>query len=97
MGTIPDLLKTREIINKGIKKALEDLQGVKLEVVIYNNLVPLLENNVKLSYSFEDTSQIEILEKLIRLSQNAFKRAQELNDLDEEIIELLKKIQENNL
>ena len=93
VGTIPDLLKTREVINKGIKKTLEDLQGVKLEVDIYDNLVPLLEKNVKLSYSLEDTAQIETLEKLIRLSQNAFKRAQELKDLDEEIIELLKKIQ----
>jgi hypothetical protein len=93
VGTIPDLLKTREVINKSIKKTLEDLQGVKLEVDIYDNLVPLLEKNVKLSYSLEDTAQIETLEKLIRLSQNAFKRAQELKDLDEEIIELLKKIQ----
>jgi len=93
VGTIPDLLKTREVINKGIKKSLEDLQGVKLEVDIYDNLVPLVEKNIKLSYSLEDTAQIETLEKLIRLSQNAFKRAQELKDLDEEIIELLKKIQ----
>ena len=93
VGTIPDLLKTREVINKGIKKSLEDLQGVKLEVDIYDNLVPLVEKNVKLSYSLEDTSQIEALEKLIRLSQNAFKRAQELKALDEEIIELLKKVQ----
>jgi len=93
VGTIPDLLKTREVINKGIKKSLEDLQGVKLEVDIYDNLVPLVEKNIKLSYSLEDTAQIETLEKLVRLSQNAFKRAQELKDLDEEIIELLKKVQ----
>lgn len=92
VGSIPDLLKTRDVINKGIKKNLEELEDIKLEYKIYENLIPLIEKNIKLSYSLEDTDQIKILEKLVKLSNSASKIALDLKKLDDEIKSLLKKV-----
>ncbi len=92
VGDLPNLLKTRDAINKGIRKKLDELEDIKLEYKIYENLIPLIEKNIKLSYSLEDTDQIKILEKLVKLSNSASKIALDLKKLDDNIKSLLKKV-----
>ena len=92
IGGLPDLIKTRDAINKGMKKSLQDLEDVNLEYKIYKNLIPLIEKNIKLSYSFNDNEKAEILEKLVKLTRNASIKASDLKRMDDEIKVILKKV-----
>ena len=92
IGELPDLIKTRDVINKGMKKSLQDLEDVNLEYKIYKNLIPLIEKNIKLSYSFNDNEKAEILEQLLKLTRNASIKASDLKRIDVEIKGILKKV-----
>ena len=92
IGELPDLIKTRDVINKGMKKSLQDLEDVNLEYKIYKNLIPLIEKNIKLSYSFNDNEKAEILEQLLKLTRNASIKASDLKRIDDEIKGILKKV-----
>ena len=92
VGGLPDLIKTRDAINKGMRKSLQDLEDVNLEYKIYKNLIPLIEKNIKLSYSFNDNEKAEILEKLVKLTRTASIKASDLKRMDDEIKGVLKKV-----
>ncbi len=92
VGNLPDLLKTRDAINKGMKKSLENLDDFQVEIDIYENLIPLIEKNIQLSNSLEDNVQIEILEYLKKFAIQASKKAKELKNLDDQVVNLLKKL-----
>ncbi|MFX1256928.1 MAG: hypothetical protein ACFFAN_03645 [Promethearchaeota archaeon] len=90
VGDLTDILKTFEVINKAIRKSLEDLELPHVD--IYENIIPLIEKNVKLSNSLENNSLRDILVKLQNLTQNASKKSKELEKLDDEIKNLAKKL-----
>lgn len=92
VGNIPVLIKTREAIQKEMRKSLEELEAIQLEYKTYKRLIPLIERNIKLSYNLEDDNQIPILEKLLKLTDKASEKAIALKKLDDEIKNLLKKI-----
>ena len=92
VGGLPDLIKTRDAINKGMRKSLQDLEDVNLEYKIYKNLIPLIEKNIKLSYSFNDNEKAEILEKLVKLTRTASIKASDLKRMDDEIKGVFKKV-----
>jgi len=92
VGNIPDLIKTREAIQKGMRKSLEELEDIQLEYKIYKRIMPLIEKNIKLSYTLEDDNQIPILEKLLNLTDKASEKAIALKKLDDEIKSLLRKV-----
>ncbi len=90
VGTLTDILKTFEAINKGIKKTLGSVKSVKLD--IYENLIPLIEKNVKLSSSLQDNSIKKVLQELNILCKNAARNAKELIKFDKDIKNLIKKM-----
>ena len=92
VGRLPDLIKTRDEINKGMRKSMSELEDVNIEYKIYKNLIPLIEKNIKLSYSFNDNDKAELLENLVKLTRNASIKSSDLKRLDDQIKSLLKKV-----
>ena len=90
VGNIPDIIKTREALNKAIKKGLEELQA--LEFKTYEGTLPLIEKNINLSNSLEDNDSIDLFEKLYKFCYNASKRANDLNKINKEIKNIMKKL-----
>jgi hypothetical protein len=90
VGNIPDIIKTREALNKAIKKGLEELQA--LEFKTYEDTLPLIEKNINLSNSLEDNDSIDLFEKLYKFYFNASKRANDLNKINKEIKNIMKKL-----
>ena len=90
VGFFPDLLKEKESLNKEILKISNDLDNIKLN--IYDNFIEPIERLVEISYMFEEHEQIDLITKLKSNAQRASRLAKELNDLDEKIRELIKKI-----
>ena len=90
VGNIPDIIKTREALNKAIKRGLEELQA--LEFKTYEGTLPLIEKNINLSNSLEDNDSIDLFEKLYKFCYNASKRANDLNKINKEIKNIMKKL-----
>ncbi len=90
VGDIPDIIKTREALCKAIKKGLEELQD--LEFKAYENTLPLIDKNIKLSNSLEDNESFDLFEKLYKSCYNASRRASDLNKLNKEIKNITKKL-----
>ena len=90
VANLPDILKTLEAMNKAIRKGLDDIEVRK--VSIYERVTPLIEKNINLSNSLEDDDLAKIFEELIKNCTRAARKAEELNNLNKEIIKLLKKI-----
>ena len=90
IGDLPDIIKTREALSKAIKKALGDLKIRQLS--IYKGLLPLIEKNISLSNSLEDNESINLFEKLYKFTNEASRKANDLNRLSKEIKNLLKKL-----
>lgn len=90
VGDIPDIIKTREALSKAIKKGLEELQD--LEFKAYEDTLPLIDKNIKLSNSLEDNESIDLFEKLYKSCYNASRRANDLNKLNKDIKNMTKKL-----
>lgn len=90
VANLPDILKTLEAMNKAIKKGLDDVEVQKVN--IYERVIPLIEKNINLSNSLEDDELASIFEELNKNCTRAVQKADELNNLNKEIIKLLKKI-----
>ncbi|MHA1468797.1 MAG: hypothetical protein ACTSP6_12075 [Promethearchaeota archaeon] len=90
VGDIPDIIKTREALCKAIKKGLEELQD--LEFKAYEDTLPLIDKNIKLSNSLEDNESFDLYEKLYKSCYNASRRASDLNKLNKEIKNMTKKL-----
>ena len=90
VANLPDILKTLEAMNKAIRKGLDDIEVRKVN--IYERVTPLIEKNINLSNSLEDDDLAKTFEELIKNCTRAARKAEELNNLNKEIIKLLKKI-----
>ncbi len=90
VGAIPDIIKTREALCKAIKKGLEELQD--LEFKAYEDTLPLIDKNMKLSNSLEDNESFDLYERLYKSCYNASRRASDLNKLNKEIKNMTKKL-----
>ena len=90
VGDIPDIIKTREALCKAIKKGLEELQD--LEFKAYEDTLPLIDKNMKLSNSLEDNESFDLYERLYKSCYNASRRASDLNKLNKEIKNMTKKL-----
>ena len=90
VANLPDILKTLEAMNKAITKGLDDIEVRKVN--IYERVTPLIEKNINLSNSLEDDDLAKTFEELIKNCTRAARKAEELNNLNKEIIKLLKKI-----
>ena len=71
-------------------KISNDLDDIKFN--IYNSFIEPIERLVEISHLFEEHEHINIITKLKSNAQRASRLAKELNDLDEKIRELIKKI-----
>ncbi len=90
VGLFPDLLKEKENLNKEILKISNDLDSVKLNT--YNRFIEPIEKLVEISHLFEEHEYINDITKLKSNAQRASRLAKELDELDEKIRELIKKI-----
>lgn len=90
VGLFPDLIKERESLNKQLEKIFNDIDITQLYA--YNNLSEPIDRLIEISHSFEDHELINNLTKLKNFSQRASRLVKELNDSDEKIGEILKKI-----
>ena len=90
VGLFPDLIKERETLNKQLEKIFNDIDITQL--YLYNNLIEPIDRLIEISHSFEDHELIGNLTKLKNFSQKATRLVKELNDSDEKIGEIIKKI-----
>lgn len=90
VGFFPDLIKERENLYKEIEKISGDLDNTQL--YLYNNFIEPIERLIEISHSFEDHKMIGLLTKLKNYTQRTSRLAKELNDLDDKIRDLIKKI-----
>ncbi len=90
VAEIPDIIKTREALSKAIKKGLGELQD--LEFKAYEDTLPLIDKNIKLSNSLEDNESFDLFEKLYKSCYNASRRASDLNKLNKDIKNMTKKL-----
>ena len=90
VANLPDILKTLDAMNKAIRKGLDDIEVQKMN--IYEAVTPLIEKNINLANSLEDEDLAKIFEELNKSCTRAARKAEELNNLNKEIIKLLKKI-----
>ena len=85
-----DILKTLDAMNKAIRKGLDDIEIQKIN--IYERVSPLIEKNVNLANSLEDDDLAKIFQELNRNCIKAARKADEMNNLNKEILRLLKEI-----
>ncbi len=90
VGFFPDLIKERENLYKEIEKISNGLDNSQL--FMYNNFIEPIDRLIEISHAFEDHGLIDILTKLKNYTQRASRLTKELNDLDDKIRELIKKI-----
>ena len=90
VANLPDIIKTFDAMTKAIRKGLDDVEVQKIN--IYENVSPLIEKNVNLANSLEDDELASIFEELNKKCVRAARKAEELNNLNKEIVKLLKKI-----
>jgi hypothetical protein len=90
VGLFPDLIKESDNLHKEIMKISNDLGKIGLN--FYNNYIEPIDRLVEISHIFEDHEHIEVLTKLKNDTQRASRLAKEINDVDEKIRELIKKI-----
>lgn len=90
VGFFPDLIKERETLYKEIEKISNDLNSTQL--FMYNNFIEPIDRLIEISHAFEDHGLIDMLTKLKNYTQRASRLTKELNDLDDKIKELTKKI-----
>ncbi len=90
VGFFPDLIKERENLYKEVEKVATNLEINQLQ--IYDNFVEPIERLIEISLTFEEHELVDLLIKLKNNTQRASKLAIELNNIDENIRELLKKI-----
>jgi len=90
VGLFPDLIKESENLYKEIVKISNDLNNIKLN--LYNDFIEPIDRLIEISHIFEEHEQIDVLTKLKNNTQRASRLAKEINDLDEKIKDLIKKI-----
>ncbi len=90
VANLPDILKTLDAMNKAIKKGLSDVEVQKIN--IYERVIPLIGKNINLANSLEDDELANIFEELNKICTRAARKAEEMNNLNKEILKLLKKI-----
>jgi len=90
VGLFPDLIKESDNLHKEIVKISNDLG--KIELNLYNDYIEPIDRLVEISHIFEDHEHIDVLTKLKNNTQRASRLAKEINDVDEKIRELIKKI-----
>ncbi|MFX1593539.1 MAG: hypothetical protein ACFFB6_07730 [Promethearchaeota archaeon] len=90
VGLFPDLIKERENILKEIDKIFNDLKNTQL--FSYDNFFEPVDRLIEISHTFEDHYLLDILTKLKNNTQRASRLTKELNGIEGEIRELLKKI-----
>ncbi|MFX0023376.1 MAG: hypothetical protein ACFE9S_13700 [Candidatus Hermodarchaeota archaeon] len=90
VGFFPDLIKERENLYKELEKVATNLEVNQLQ--IYDKFVEPIEKLIEISLTFEEHELVDLLIKLKNNTQRASKLAIELNNIDENIRDLLKKI-----
>jgi hypothetical protein len=90
VANLPDIIKTLDAMTKAIRKGLDDVEVKKIN--IYERVNPLIEKNINLANSLEDDELAKIFAELNKLCTRAARKADELNNLNKDIIKLLKKI-----
>ncbi|MFX1304156.1 MAG: hypothetical protein ACFFBV_08405 [Promethearchaeota archaeon] len=90
VGFFPDLIKERESLYSQVGKISNDLDNAQL--FLYNNFIEPIDRLIEISHAFEDHGLIDILTKLKNYTQRASRLTKELNDLNDKIRELIKKI-----
>ncbi|MFX1589707.1 MAG: hypothetical protein ACFFC1_16275 [Promethearchaeota archaeon] len=90
VGFFPDLIKERESLYSQVEKISNDLNNAQL--FLYNNFIEPIDRLIEISHAFEDHGLIDILTKLKNYTQRASRLTKELNDLNDKIRELIKKI-----
>ncbi|MFX0007286.1 MAG: hypothetical protein ACFFA7_10450 [Promethearchaeota archaeon] len=90
VGLFPDLLKERENLYKEIDKILINLEVNQFQ--IYDNFSEPIERLIDISLTFEEHELVDMLTKLRNYTQRASKLAKELDSIDENVRDLIKKI-----
>ena len=90
VGLFPDLLKERETLYKEIEKILNNLEANQFQ--LYDDFAEPIETLIDISLTFEEHELVDMLTKLRNYTQRASKLAKELDSLDENIRDLIKKI-----
>jgi hypothetical protein len=91
IGTFPDLLKERELLQKDIKKEFIDLTHTQLRA--YERVIPTIEKVINLSNSLEEEKAMVVLIELQSAIQKASQLYKELAVVDKQIKRLLLKMQ----
>jgi hypothetical protein len=90
VGLFPDLLKERETLYKEIEKILNNLEANQFQ--LYDDFAEPIETLIDISLTFEEHELVDMLTKLRNYTQRASKLAKELDSLDENIRDLIKKM-----
>jgi len=91
IGTFPDLLKERELLQKDIKKEFIDLTHTQLRA--YERVIPTIDKVINLTNSLEEEKTMVVLIELQSAIQKASKLYKELAVVDKQIKRLLLKMQ----
>ncbi|MFW9999206.1 MAG: hypothetical protein ACFE9Q_05220 [Candidatus Hodarchaeota archaeon] len=92
VGLFPELIKESENLHKELVKFSNDLGITKLN--LYNNFFEPIDRLVEISNIFEEHEKIDVLTKLKNNALRASRLTKEINDLDEKVRELIKKLQD---
>ncbi|MHA1758278.1 MAG: hypothetical protein ACTSVV_16015 [Promethearchaeota archaeon] len=87
---IPSIVKERELKNKEIKKILDAIN--KQEFNHYNEVIPIIEESIKLSNTLEDNDLIDFLSDLKNICIKSDEQSKKLIQLNKQINDLLKKL-----
>ena len=90
VGTFPDLLKERELLQKDIKKEFIDLTHTQLRA--YERVIPTIDKVINLSNSLEEEKAMVVLIELQSAIQKASQLYKELAVVDKQIKRLLLKM-----
>ena len=90
IGSFPELLKEREILQKDIKKEFIDLTHTQLRA--YERVIPIIDKLINLSNSLEEEKTITVLIELQSAIQRASQLYKELATVDKQIKRLLLKM-----
>ena len=91
IGTFPDLLKERELLQKDIKKEFIDLTHTQLRA--YERVIPTIDKVINLTNSLEEEKAMVVLIELQSAIQKASQLYKELAVVDKQIKRLLLKMQ----
>ncbi|MFX1391306.1 MAG: hypothetical protein ACFE9Z_14670 [Promethearchaeota archaeon] len=90
VGLFPDYLKERENLYKEIEKLMSSLRVN--DISFYDNFIEPLDRLIEISLIFEDHDVMNILNQIKNKVQKASRLANELNEIDEDMKLLIKKI-----